>query len=333
VRRISEGIVAESVAAVAESSEDKNARLLHPAGSKFTERHLLVPASPPIAPRPPSISPLTAAPAPVSPLLAAKIQNPSPLRPVRELLPEFHPLYPYPSTREFKVVLSTTWFTGDMPYYTGSHTCPVSGCSIALHNRGGMDPSQADLLLYHLRPGDFNGEQSVAPPARGGKQFVGFMLAEGFNAVELPPSAFARFNTEHSFRASSLVRDSYALWFLNDAHKQGIDSPQRPLSLDATVWEDIWEPPLPLSSRSREHVASWGSHYCKGARSGREDLVRALLGAGLKIAIYGEDGNCLRNVGQAELGLGRGDQSKNMRTHKFYLSFEATGGMATYLRK
>lgn len=246
----------------------------------------------------------------------------SPLRTVGELISEAHPLYPYPSTRTFSVVLSTTWFTGDMPYYTGSHTCPASGCRINLYNRGGSDPSKADMLLYHLRPGDFHGEDSIAPPANGGKQLVGFMLAEGFNAADLPPTVFDKFNSEHSFRATSLVRDTYVLWFLNDAHKQGITNPQKPLSLDARVWQDIWEPPLPLAQRSKKYLASWGSHYCKGARSGREDLVRALLNAGLPLAVFGEDANCLRNVGPELLALGRGDQFKVMREHKFYLSFE-----------
>jgi hypothetical protein len=272
---------------------------------------------PPPPPPPPSAGVPASAPAPA--LVPASA---SPLRTVGELISEVHPLYPYPSTRPFSVVLSTTWFTGDMPYYTGSHTCPASGCRINLYNRGGSDPSKADMLLYHLRPGDFHGEDSIAPPARGGQQLVGFMLAEGFNAADLPSTLYDKFNTEHSFRATSLVRDTYVLWFLNDAHKQGITHPQRPLSLDARVWQDIWEPPLPLAQRSKKYLASWGSHYCKGARSGREDLVRALLDAGLPLAVFGEDANCLRNVGPELLALGRGDQFKVMREHKFYLSFE-----------
>jgi hypothetical protein len=39
-------------------------------------------------------------------------------------------------------------------------------------------------------------------------------------------------NAEHTFRAASLTRDSYVLWFLNDAHKQGVAAPQRALRLD-----------------------------------------------------------------------------------------------------
>ena len=278
--------------------------------------------SPPLPPLP--------APAPAPPqaraaasLHAARLSSPRALRPVRELLPELHPLYPYPSTQEFSVALATGWFTGDMPYFTGAHTCPASGCRIALHNRGRSDPSAADMVLYHLRPGDWEADNTaIAPPSKGGRQLVGFMLAEGFDAASRPPELYAKFNSEHSFRASSLVRDSYILWFLNDAHKQGIAHPQRPLTMEARVWEDIWEPPLPLQKRSLQHQASWGSHYCRGARSGREDLVRALLKEGLSIAIYGEEGNCLRNVGGSVLAMDRGSQFGLMREHKFYLAFE-----------
>ena len=215
----------------------------------------------------------------------------------------------------------TPWFGGDMPYFVGAHTCPASGCRISL-NRGG-DAAGADMLLYHLRPADYGGGgEGIPPPARGGRQLVGLMLAEGFDAAERPASLFARFNAEHSFRPSSLVRDSYILWFVNDAHKQGIGAPQRPLRTSARAWEDIWEPPLPAAQRSAAHVASWGSHYCRGARSGREDYVRALLAAGLRVAIFGEDGNCLRNLDAATLALDRGEQFRLMRTHKFYLAFE-----------
>ena len=118
------------------------------------------------------------------------------------------------------------------------------------------------------------------------------------------------------------MRDSYILWFLNDAHKQGIAAPQRPLTLEARAWGDVWEPPLPLAARSRAHLASWSSHYCSGARSGREDLVRALLAGGLRVAVYGAEGNCLRNVGAEALAADRGAQFAAMRTHKFYLAFE-----------
>ena len=238
-----------------------------------------------------------------------------------ELLPQFHPLHPYPSTQHFSVSLQTPWFGGDMPYFVGAHACPASNCRITLA-RGG-DAASADMLLYHLRPADYGGGgEDIPPPARGGRQLVGLMLAEGFDAAERPASLFARFNAEHSFRPSSLVRDSYILWFLNDAHKQGIAAPQRPLRTSARAWEDIWEPPLPAAQRSAAHVASWGSHYCRGARSGREDYVRALLAAGLRVAIFGEDGNCLRNVDAAALALDRGEQFRLMRTHKFYLAFE-----------
>ena len=246
----------------------------------------------------------------------------SPLLPVSELLPLAHPLYPYPSMREFSASLRSGWFTGDMPYYNGPHVCPVSGCRLSLTGRGG-DATGADMLLYHMGPRDYTGSgEDIPAPGRGGTQLVALMTAEGFDLASRPASLFARFNAEHSFRASSLVRDSYVLWFLNDAHKQGILSPQRPLRLDARVWEDIWEPPLPLSARSTAAVASWGSHYCRGARSNREDLVRALMAAGLRVAVFGGDSQCLRNVEESLASADRNTQFAAMRTHKFYLAFE-----------
>ena len=245
------------------------------------------------------------------------MSSPKPLRPVSELLPELHPLYPYASTQPFTVTLATPWFQGDMPYFRGAHTCPASGCRLTLDR---SSQATADMVLYHLRPADFAGVP--APPAKGGRQLVGLMLAEGFEAASLPEELFTHFNSEHSFRPSSLVRDSYILWFLNDAHKQGIEAPQRPFSLGARTWADVWEPPLPLPQRSTTHVASWGSHYCRGSRSGREDLVRALAAAGLPIAILGEEGNCLRNVEAGVLALDRPAQFRLLRSHKFYLAFE-----------
>jgi hypothetical protein len=239
----------------------------------------------------------------------------SPLLPISELLPLIHPLYPYASqSREYKVSLVSTWFNGDMPYYRGQAVCPASKCRVTLMNRGGTGP-EFDVLLYHSGPFDFIADPP--PPSRPG-QLVALMAAEGFDMAEKSSSYFAKFNSEHSFRATSITRDTYVLWFVNDAHKQGIDNKQRPLRLDARVWEDIWEKPLPWTSRDPLILASWGSSYCKGARSNRETLVRELLAAGIKIAIYGDVGNCLRNV----LTPRSSDQYKEMRSHKFYFSFE-----------
>ena len=239
----------------------------------------------------------------------------SPLLPISELLPLIHPLYPYSSqSREYKVSLVSKWFNGDMPYYRGQAVCPASKCKVTLMNHGGTGP-EFDVLLYHTGPFDFIADPS--PPSRPG-QLVALMAAEGFDLAEKSSNYFTKFNSEHSFRATSITRDTYVLWFLNDAHKQGIDNKQRPLRLDARVWEDIWEKPLSWSSRDTSILASWGSSYCKGARSNRETLVRELLAAGIKIAIYGDEGNCLRTV----LTPRSGDQYKEMRSHKFYLAFE-----------
>ena len=73
-----------------------------------------------------------------------------------------------------------------------------------------------------------------------------------------------------------------------------------------------------IAARSRDVLASWGSSYCKGARSNRERLVRELLAAGLRVEIYGEEGNCLRTVRTPRSG----DQYRDMRAHRFYLAFE-----------
>ena len=263
------------------------------------------------------------APAPVSTSLS--------LRTVRELLPILHPLAPggalatsgrggyATQPRTFTVSLATDWFTGAMPYFRGHATCPASQCRIALHNRGTIQPWEADVILYHMGPADYarkdgGGVEAPAHPA----QLVALMAAEGFDLAEKDDSLFSKFNSEHSFRATSIVRDTYVLWFVNDAHKQGIAARQRPLSLDARVWADIWEPPLPASARSRTAVASWASHYCRGARSNREDLVRELLALGVSVAVYGEDANCLRN----DFSPRSGDQFAVMRTHKFYFAFE-----------
>ena len=243
------------------------------------------------------------------------LPSPSPLLPVSALLPLFHPLYPYASQpREYKVSLATSWFGGDMPYYRGAAVCPASGCRVELVNRGGAGPD-VDVVLYHAKTADFN--HNPPPPARP-NQLVAMMAAEGFDLAEKSSDYFGNFNAEHSFRATSITRDTYVLWFLNDAHKQGIAHPQRPLRLDARVWGDIWEAPIAYAQRDTKPLASWGSSYCSGARSNRETLVRELLAAGIDIAIYGEEGNCLRNVKTPRSG----DQYREMRAHKFYLAFE-----------
>lgn len=246
---------------------------------------------------------------------------------VEEMIREVHPLFPYKSTRSFSVLLMTSWFGGDMPFFTGSYTCPASHCSISMSRVGNnvLDSQNADLLLYHVAPPDYsneNGEGIVSPS--NNRQLVGLMAAEGFDLVEGRSSDFyKRFNTEITFRPSSLVRDSYVHWFLNDWFKQGISSQQKIFNYSSTrVWSDIWEPPLPLEQRSKKHVASWSSHYCRGARSKREDLVRALLAAGLRISIYGDASNCLRNADEDELKKDRFGQFATMRSHKFYLAFE-----------
>jgi hypothetical protein len=209
-----------------------------------------------------------------------------------------------------------------MPYFNGPHTCPASGCRVSLTGRGG-DAAGVDMMLYHMGPRDYTGGgEGVEVPGRGGAHLVALMTAEGFDLASRPAGLFASFNAEHSFRPSSLVRDTYVLWFLNDAHKQGISRPQRPLRMDAVAWGDIWEPPLPLAQRSPTAHASWGSHYCRGSRSGREDLVRALMAAGLRVAVFGEGSQCLRNVEEPLASADRNTQFAAMRTHKFYLAFE-----------
>ena len=213
-----------------------------------------------------------------------------------------------------------------MPFFTGSYTCPASHCSISMSRMNSIfDSVSADLLLYHVAPPDYsntNGEGIVSPA--NDQQMIGLMAAEGFDLVEGRSKEFyKRFNTEITFRPSSLVRDSYVHWFLNDWFKQGITSPQKAFNFStARVWNDIWEPPVPLDQRSKKHIASWSSHYCRGARSKREDLVRALLAAGLRISIYGDTSNCLRNADEEELNKDRFGQFATMRSHKFYLAFE-----------
>jgi hypothetical protein len=262
---------------------------------------------------------------------AAPMSASPPMRTVRELLPIFHPLAPggalavsgrggYASQpRTFSVSLATDWFTGAMPYFRGPATCPASQCRVSLHNRGTIQPWEADVVLYHMGPADYARKDGggVDAPAHAA-QLVALMAAEGFDLAEKDDSLFSKFNAEHSFRATSVVRDTYVLWFVNDAHKQGIAARQRPLALDARVWADIWEPPLPPAARSRTAIASWASHYCRGARSNREDLVRELIALGVAVVVYGEDANCLRN----DFSPRSGDQFAAMRTHKFYFAFE-----------
>jgi len=255
------------------------------------------------------------------------LQRKRSLRTVEEMIRDIHPLFPYKSSRKFSVLLMTSWFGGDMPFFTGSYTCPASLCSISMSRVGNdmLDSQSADLLLYHVAPPDYsnkNGEGIVSPS--NDKQLLGLMAAEGFDLVEGRSNDFyKRFNTEMTFRPCSLVRDSYVHWFLNDWFKQGISSQQKVFNFStARVWSDIWEPPLPIEQRSKKHLASWSSHYCRGARSKREDLVRALLAAGLRISIYGDTSNCLRNADEEELKKDRFGQFVTMRSHKFYLAFE-----------
>ena len=317
-------------------------RVLLPGGgsSPFPERAPLPPAvaaaaaaapatvgapAPVPAPAPAPLPPAPPAPrAAAHSLSAPAIPEPAPLLPVSSLLPVFHPLAPYPPTRDFSVLLATGWFTGCMPYFNGRAVCPVSRCTVTLgcHSRHDVAIADADVVLYHMARADYphDGGEGVTPPAREGKQLVALMAAEGFDLPSRPDSLYASFNSEHSTRPGSFVRDSYVLWFLNDAVKQGL-GPQAPLRLDARVWGDIWEAPLATRDDATS-LASWSSSYCSGAHSNREGLVRGLLDAGLTITILGDVGNCLRNAPASLLGASREAQSRKLREFRFHLAFE-----------
>lgn len=245
-----------------------------------------------------------------------------------ELLRRYHPVdaYTAPGT-EYSVVLATTWFGGDMPFFRGTkaNKCHASGCVATLINKAWAarsDFADAHLVLWHMGSPDYKGEDSIPAPGRDGRQLLGMMAGETFALAQQSPSLFTRFHTELSFRPSSIMRDSYVPKFVNDWDTQGITNPQKPISLDARVWQDIWETPLPWEDRTQDVLASWSSHYCRGSQSNREDLVRALLKAGLNISIFGAESNCLRNAPDDLLAADFSVQFKEMRRHPFHLAFE-----------
>lgn len=250
--------------------------------------------------------------------------NVSSMLTVAQLLPLYHPQAPYPPTRQFRAELMTGWFGGYHPYFKGDHVCPASGCKLRLtqwtHDYG------AHALLYFMGPDDYFlyvQADTIRPPARNGRQLVVMMASEVFDLERQPAQVFSHFNAEHSMRPSDFVRDSYVLWFINDAVNQGM-RPQGAVTSSAKVWEDIWEAPLPLSARHRggHALASWASGYCQGSASNREQLVRELIDAGLNVAVFGDVKNCLRNVNASLLSASRSVQHGAMRASKFHLAFE-----------
>lgn len=67
-------------------------------------------------------------------------------------------------------------------------------------------------MLYHTSEVDISAP--VLPPAHPG-QLLAMMAAETFKLDSQPESYFAPFHTEHTFRSSSWVRESYVPWFLD----------------------------------------------------------------------------------------------------------------------